>query len=301
MNWKKLGLIFCPDNQFDWMRTHAAVPFAQHIAGNEFKVYFSTRDLYGKSNTGSVTFDIRQPGKILSCSNQPLLTPGSFGAFDEDGAMPSWFVEHKKQQYLYYTGWSLAQSVPFRNAIGLAIKKDEVFERISEGPIVDRGIYDQFFVANPCVLIDGAIWRMWYISCVNWKMANNIPRHFYNIKYAESDDGINWGRTGAVCINFSSSGEYAISRPCVIKDANNYKMWYSYRGPAYRIGYAESQNGIDWHRQDEKVGIDVSKNGWDSQMIEYPHVFDHGGHRYMLYNGNDYGRTGFGLAILEQD
>jgi len=76
-------------------------------------------------------------------------------------------------------------------------------------------------------------------------------------------------------------------------------MWYSYRGSKYRIGYAESKDGISWIRKDSEVGIDVSSSGWDSDMIEYPHVFDHGGQLYMLYNGNGYGKTGIGLAVLE--
>lgn len=57
----------------------------------------------------------------------------------------------------------------------------------------------------------------------------------------------------------------------------------------------------DWVRKDEEVGIDVSKQGWDSEMIEYLHVFDHKAKRYMFYNGNKYGKTGFGLAVLEND
>ena len=75
-------------------------------------------------------------------------------------------------------------------------------------------------------------------------------------------------------------------------------MWYSYRGQSYRLGYAESANGLNWQRKDGQVGIDVSDAGWDSEMIEYAHVFAHKGEQYMLYNGDGYGKTGVGLAIL---
>ncbi len=82
-----------------------------------------------------------------------------------------------------------------------------------------------------------------------------------------------------------------------------YHMWFSYRGAGnrYRIGYAQSQDGQQWDLQLGKVGINVSESGWDSEMIEYPFVFDHKGARYMLYNGNGYGKTGFGLAVLEKE
>jgi hypothetical protein len=75
-------------------------------------------------------------------------------------------------------------------------------------------------------------------------------------------------------------------------------MWFSKRGTSYRIGYAESTDGLDWRRMDSEVGIDVSPSGWDSEMVEYPCVFDAAGRRWMLYNGNGYGRTGIGLAEL---
>ena len=90
-----------------------------------------------------------------------------------------------------------------------------------------------------------------------------------------------------------------MSRPCVLKENGLYKMWYSYRGQSYRIGYAESKDGFEWTRMDADVGIDVSESGWDSEMIEYPFVFDQNGERFMLYNGNSYGKTGIGLARLE--
>ena len=129
-------------------------------------------------------------------------------------------------------------------------------------------------------------------------MVNGKPRHSYHIRYAESDDGLHWRRSGRVCIDYQSEEEYAISRPSVLRDGDLYRMWYSYRGSSYRIGYAESDDGVAWVRKDEEAGIDVSPDGWDSEMIEYPCVFDHAGSRYMLYNGNGYGATGIGLAEL---
>jgi hypothetical protein len=139
---------------------------------------------------------------------------------------------------------------------------------------------------------------MWYLSCTNWNNVNGKSRHRYHIKYAESSDGIQWERNGNISIDYSNDSEYAISRPSVMRDKDCWRMWYSYRGKSYRIGYAESIDGLRWERIDQEVGIDVSDSGWDSQMIEYPFVFDHDGQRYLLYNGNGYGRTGFGLAAL---
>ena len=45
----------------------------------------------------------------------------------------------------------------------------------------------------------------------------------------------------------------------------------------------------------------MSAEGWDSEMICYPYVFEHRGRFFMLYNGNGYGKTGFGVAVLENN
>jgi hypothetical protein len=75
-------------------------------------------------------------------------------------------------------------------------------------------------------------------------------------------------------------------------------MWFCARGSAYRIYTAESDDGIAWRRT-AAPALEVSDSGWDSEMVEYPFVFDHNGARYMLYAGNGFGKTGFGIAVLD--
>ena len=303
MQWKKYGLIFCPSKENETFYTHAAVPIAQHLFEDIFKIIFSSRDINNRSYTNYIVVDLNEPSTILDWSKKPLLTPGELGCFDDSGSMASWLIEHNNTNYLYYIGWNLGVTVPFRNSIGLAVMRasaDE-FTRFSKGPVVDRTMEEPHFTASCCVMIDNNIWKMWYLSCTGWEIINGVPKHNYHIKYAESDDGLNWRREGVVAIDFAGSNEFAISRPSVLKDKDGWHMWYSYRGESYRIGYAQSPDGINWTRLDHLVGMDVSAEGWDSEMIEYPFVFDHKNKRYMLYNGNGYGRTGFGLAVLEND
>jgi predicted GH43/DUF377 family glycosyl hydrolase len=301
LKWRKLGLVFNPSGEQDWMRGYAAVPIAEHLYDDIFKIYFSSRDCQNRSNTGYIIINILQPTHILDKSSSPVLAPGNLGEFDDSGAMATWLVDNNGESYLYYIGWNLGVTVPFRNSIGLSISEDrENFTRYSNGPIVDRTMNEPHFSASCCVIIDSGIWKMWYLSCTGWQIRDGKAEHSYHIKYAESDDGISWRRDGLVAIDFSEADEYAISRPSVIKDRDCWRMWYSTRGDSYRIGYAESADGRQWDRKDEHSGIDVSEAGWDSEMIEYPFVFDHAGRRYMLYNGNGYGKSGLGLAVLEQ-
>lgn len=297
--WQKVGMIYCPSGERDWLRSHASVPIAEHIEGDVFRIYFSSRNKENQSYTGYVVLDITRPSQILELSAEPVLIPGGLGEFDDSGAMATWLVHLNDTRLLYYIGWNLGVTVPFRNSIGLAISESGGrFKRYANGPILDRSISEPHFVASCCVIPGTEKWRMWYLSCTDWSIHDGKIRHRYHIKYAESTDGISWVRKGQVAIDYANDAEYAISRPSVIRDNDCWRMWFSHRGSSYRIGYAESVDGMNWDRLDHHCRIDVSKTGWDAEMIEYPFVFDHGGERYMLYNGNGYGKTGLGLAVL---
>lgn len=302
MKWQKLGVVFAPTGGIDWMATHAAAPFVDHLGGDLYRAYFSSRDRMSRAQVGFVDIDVTNPSAIHSISKVPVVGLGPRGSFDDAGALGGCIVNSGDRKYLFYSGWNIGGSVPFRNAIGLAVSDDAglTFVKVSAGPILDRSIHDPAFAAGPHVLIENGTWRMWYSSCVGWREEGALLKHYYHIKYAESENGIDWTRRGKVCIDFSSPNEYAISVPCVVRDGGTYRMWYSYRGRRYRIGYAESPDGLHWTRFDAQAGIDVSSEGPDSDMIEYPCVFDHRGTRLMLYNGNDYGKTGICLAALRE-
>jgi hypothetical protein len=266
-----------------------------------WRLYFSGRDEEGRSRLGFAELDLRGRPEVGRVGQRPLLEPGPVGAFDDHGVSASWITEHEGRLYLYYIGWNLGVTVPFYTAVGLALSDDggESWRRFSEGPIIGRDPVDPYHVGSVCVLVEDGLWRMWYLSGCGWRMEGGRPRHYYHIRYGESADGIAWRRAGRVCIDFRSPDEYAIARPCVVRDGGRYRMWYSYRGDAYRIGYAESPDGLTWERKDDQLGLAASGQGWDSEMAAYPFVFDEGGRRYMAYNGNGYGRTGVGLAILD--
>lgn len=301
MKWTKLGLVFCPNNNHAWMRTHAANPVAEHIDGDTYRIYFSCRDRDNRSSIGWVEIDLGKPTQVLRVSDQPVLSPGPVGTFDDSGASMGWLLRVSQRRYLYYLGWNLSVTVPWRNSIGLAISDtlDGDYIKYSMAPIMDRDAVDPFSISYPCVLREGGNWRMWYGSNLNWGPNQRDMAHV--IKHAESGDGIHWCRDGRIALNFKSAEEYAISRACVLRMKVGYRMWYSFRGASYRIGYAESPDGLKWERLDARAGISVSDSGWDRESVEYPFVFEHRGQKYMLYNGNGYGRTGFGIAVLEQD
>jgi predicted GH43/DUF377 family glycosyl hydrolase len=301
MKWTKLGRIFCPEDNFDWMRSHAAGPIAEPVEGDRFRIYFGCRDAANRTSIGSLELDITRPERILHLSSEPVIGPGRPGLFDDSGTSTGCLVRNGSARYFYYLGWNLGVTVPWRNTIGLARSDGPglAFEKCSRAPLLDRCEVDPFSISYPWVMHDGDRWKMWYGSNLNWGAEAREMAHV--IKYAESSDGIHWQRDGAIAINFASPAEYAIAKPCVVKEGSRYRMWYSHRGPSYRIGYAESADGIHWDRHDGAVGIDVSPTGWDSESIQYACVFRHRERLYMLYNGNSYGKTGFGLAVSTDD
>lgn len=299
MRWKKLGLLIEPDLQTSWMSSYCGPSFVQ-VEENKIIIFMQGRGDENISRIGKMVLD--EYFHIVYTESIPLLSEGEIGYFDESGVSYPWIVTDGDTEYLYYTGWVAGGIGGFQNFVGLAVRSDKrkPFVRLQRVPIMDRTDQEPVGVGSVSVLKENEIWKMWYTSFVKWEKTSNGLKHFYRICYAESDDGIHWKRDGKVAIDFANEEEYAIAKPCVIKENGIYKMWYSYRGEHYRIGYAESHDGITWTRKDEISGIHSSESGWDSNMIEYAYIFDFKNKRYMLYNGNGYGQSGLGLAVLEE-
>jgi hypothetical protein len=311
MRWEKRGIIFRADKQFPWMCHHSSVPIAEKINERVLRIYFGPRDAEGRTVVAFIEVDADNPSRVLRIHDRPVLGLGELGTFDDSGAMPSCIVPREGKKYLYYQGWNRGVTVPYRNAIGLAVSEDDgiTFRRAFQGPILDRTAFEPFFCATPFVLFDEGRWRMWYASSTGFATVHGKPEPRYQIKYAESKDGLSWDRPNKISIPYKFDGE-ANARPCVIKNDGRYRMWYCYRGSvdyrtdkaqSYRIGYAESTNGLEWERLDHLVGIDRSTEGWDSLMTSYPFVYEHRGVLHMLYTGNGFSETGIGYAVLIDD
>lgn len=301
--WRKLGRIFELENLHPRMKTHAANPTVFQLGQGYIRVYFSARDSEKRASIGWAVFDLNNlAAGALEVSKEPILTPGEPGTFDDSGVSMGCLAKDGEKLRLYYLGWNLGVTVPWRNSVGMAVSEDGglSFKRNSLAPLLDRCCTDPYSISYPWVLCKGVgDWLIWYGSNLSWGSGKNQEEMAHVIKIGSSKDGLIWHREGKIALEFKGPEEYAMSKPCVIKDGETYRMWYSFRGKAYNIGYAESHDGKTWTRRDESSGISVSDSGWDSQSIEYPCIFDDIGARWMLYNGNKYGLSGFGLAVQE--
>jgi hypothetical protein len=309
--WEKKRHIFKADNHYPWMSHHAAGPLADRLNERVLRIYFGTRDVYNRTVAAFIEVEADHPANVLYVHDRPALSLGKPGSFDDSGVSPSCLVNHRGKKFLYYTGWNQSVTVPYRNSIGLAVSEDggRTFERLFEGPVLDRNHIDPYFCMTPFVMIDEGKWKLWYGSTTGFITEQEKAYPVYQIKYAESDNGFEWVRRSDACIEYKFPGE-ANARPCVIKENGIYRMWYCFRGStgfrtdknqSYRIGYADSLDGTRWRRKDEIAGIERSEEGWDSLMMEYPFVYEHRGIKHMLYNGNGFGETGFGYAVMTED
>jgi predicted GH43/DUF377 family glycosyl hydrolase len=304
MRWEKLGRVFVAEGQHDWMRTHAAWPRAVHLRGDVFRIFCSVRDGRSRSHVAFLDIDVNRPTEILALSESPVLSPGEAGSFDDAGVIPCAVVPLGSRRALYYAGLSLTAGDSYICLGGLADLDHDlgVATRRFPGPLLDQ---DE---AQP--LTGGSVWvvpqpargtfHMWYESGVGEGLGAPGPFSRFAIKHAVSSDGVRWRRLHEVSIGDALERSY-VSNPSVVIEGNTFMMWYSYKlSGRYRIGYADSADGVTWVLKDDSVGIEPSASGWDSEDVEYPSVFTHGRDLYMLYNGNQYGRTGFGLARRER-
>jgi len=314
-NWKKLGKVFTPQEVTDrnWLKEFAQAP-ATLVFDDFVRVYFSCRppiDENGQyvSYSAFVDLDRRDLFKVLRVSDQPILTLGGLGEFDEFGTYPVSVIRVNDKVYVYYAGWTRCESVPFNVAIGMAVSSDggTTFTKLGTGPILSYSPDEPFILSGPKIRLFNGVYYLWYIAGRKWKMVDGRPEPVYKIRMATSTDGFNWEKIDKDLIESRIEIDEAQASPDVFFSNGTYHMFFCYRysgnfrkkEKGYRIGYATSTDLITWARDDTKAGIDVSDLGWDSEMISYPHVFELDDQIYLAYLGNQVGRHGFGLAVLD--
>ena len=315
--WNKLGKVFDPtstQHKRPWLQEFAQAP-STLIFDDFVRVYFSCRpprDENGQYTSYSAYVDLDRKNlfNILRVSEKPILELGKLGTFDEFGTYPVSVISNNDSLFCYYAGWTRCISVPFNVAIGLGISNDggKTFNKCGDGPILSYDPEEPFILSGPKIRKFNDIFYLFYIAGKKWIMVDDKPEPVYTIRMATSSDGLSWNKLGRELIPPRVEENESQASPDVFYKDGKYHMFFSYRRSenyrgkkgGYRIGYAYSENLIDWIRDDSKVGIDISEDGFDNEMVAYPHVFELDGEHYMMYLGNQVGRFGFGLAILEK-
>lgn len=302
MKWEKKGLIYKPEGKQYWDKSYGILPTPYFLKReNLIRIFFSSTD---ENNFGRVSFidvNAENPSEIVYSKGTPVLDIGNPGTFDDCGVVPSSVINYNGSYYMYYVGFQRTGRMPYMLFSGLAISSNNSpFSRVSEAPIIDRSSSYFLSMAAPYVIFEDNIFKMWLWIGQQWLKVNEKPYIKATIGYAESTNGLDWNIIKDDCIKPDEDNQFSVGRPWVVKYNNNYQMYYSVRyiNKLYRIGFAESEDGINWNRKDNQIGIDVSNTGWDSEMICYPAVLKIKEKTYLFYNGNNNGETGFGYAEL---
>ena len=305
MKWNKRGLIWQPNTNLWWQQHYGILPTPEYLENeNVIRIYFATTCAEKYGRISFIDVDADNPSRIVYESPEPILNVGELGCFDDCGLNPSCIVnDDAGNKMLYYVGYQRTYRMPYMLYAGVAVqdKNTQHWQRVQNTPILERSPQIPYSSAAPFVIRDAGIYKMWFWIARNWTLVNNKPYLQAFINYAESKDGIHWELDAAPCLEPNWETEFSVGRPYVVKQGDLYKMWYSVRyvDKLYRLGYAESLDGRQWTRKDSEVGIDVSVDGWDSEMICYPAVLQVKNKTYLFYNGNNNGMTGFGYAELE--
>lgn len=316
MKWLKHGRIFDPTAH---TLPNGCVQFAQSpqaLVFDDFvRIYFSTRavDTKGKFLSHIAFVELRKNLRdVIRVSDQTVIPLGGLGCFDEHGIFPMNVVRHGDLVYGYTCGWNRRVSVSVDTSVGLAISRDNGlhFERVGEGPVLAASLHEPCLVGDGFVLVIDGAFHMWYIFGTGWKKyaPDVAPDRTYKIGHATSHDGVNWTKEEARQIISDQLGpDESQALPTVAKIGRRHHMFFCYResfdfrkanGRGYRIGHAWSDDLYNWTRDDDTLRLEGTAGAWDSDMQCYPHVFECDGKMYLLYNGNEFGRLGFGLAEL---
>lgn len=316
--WKKLGLLFNPleHKVAPWLNEYAQSP-ATLIFDDFVRVYFSCRsqreaDGQITSYSAYVDLDRKNLFNILRVASKPVFELGDKGCFDEFGTYPMSAIRNKDEIWAYYAGWTRCVSVPFNTAIGVAISNNdgETFNKIGKGPILSYSLDEPFILSVPKIRKFNDLFYLFYVCGKKWVMVNGQPEMSLKIRMAHSTDGINWIKINKNLVLENLGVDESQASPDVIFKNGFYHMFFDYWDPYTfrytknrKIGYAYSSDLINWTRDDSRVGIKpaIEQDAFDYEMVAYPHVFELDEKIYMLYLGNEVGRYGFGLAILENE
>ena len=304
--WRKLGLVHCASGELPWALTHAYCPTPFVTGdGERIRVLCAFLDADRIGRCGWVDVDARRPERVLGISGAPVLDIGRAGTFDEHGVTPLSVVRLASGGLrLYYAGWQRGLGVRYSLFTGAAESHDDggSFTRVSEAPVLDRSDGELHVRTGGLVLPDGEGWQMWYAGGTGWIGEGSEARPRYALRHVRSRDGLHWPRLGSVCLE-PRDDELGFGRPGILRRGGTLHMWYGRRAltGAYELGYATSQDGLTWERDDDHAGLERGPAGaWDSEMVGLSGLVETPDATFLFYNGNGYGATGFGVAVAAE-
>ncbi len=309
VDWTKRGAIYCPSGASTLEATHAMVPTPLLLQGGTvIRVFYTALDADGVGRPFYVDVDASDPTRVIGRSTAPLMDIGRPGTFDDNGALITSVVHAADGVlYAYYVGFELGRRIRYRLLTGLARSVDggATFERLRETPILERSDAELYFRGGPFVLNENGRFRMWYVAGSRWTELQGKSMPEYRVMYLESGNGLDWADRGRLVLDITDADEHGFGRPYTLrKPDGGYAHFYSIRRRslmAYRMGYAESGDGVTWVRDDARINLEPGPGSEDDTAIMYAAPIVVGSKLLCFYNGNDFGKTGILLAERNLD
>lgn len=300
MTWVQRQNLYRPTGSHPKLLSHASNPLPVHLAGDVYRIFYNARDEHNRSSIGAVDIDIMSK-EVVREFNEPLFQYGEPSSFYSNGISLGNVVDIRSTKYLYFMGWTKPSQGHWYGEIGRLLVTDDVqLELANDEPVLTLDEFDPISLSYPWVMWHGGVYKMWYGSTESWEADNGEMIHV--IKCAESDDGQTWVKK-RIALPYRVGVAQAFSRPTVHENSDgSLTMWFSFRSgvnDTYKIGTSTSVDGQVWSFPREEESLKPPAAGWDCQMVEYPYVFSHKSELYMLYNGNQFGASGFGIAALD--
>jgi predicted GH43/DUF377 family glycosyl hydrolase len=170
-------------------------------------------------------------------------------------------------------------------------------------PVVDIAYLDdiaweKIAVETATVLIDEEAdptqrYQMWYSGI-------GLIDGVYEIGQAVSADGLVWVKYWEPVLPIQSLESWDsgfLEGPSVIKNETGYHMWYAAYDGYFNgqvtdgkvcIGYATSDNGLDWVRYSDEPVMMPDADSWESVYVQDPHVIYYNDQYHMWYGGVDH-------------
>lgn len=300
--WEKLGRVYCAAGEDPWRTSHAYLPTACVLSADTIRVFVAFLDDAGMGRVGYVDVDALNPTTVIGVSERPCLDLGRPGTFDEHGVSPLCLARVGPLLYLYYAGWQRSASVRYFLFTGLAKSGDDGvnFVRVSEAPILDRCDGELLVRTGGFVFSHRDRWIFAYMGGSQQMEVAGKATPTYDLMTLSSKSPIAWAGRGSLSLSPNRPTEFGFGRPWVISEHGSCHMWLSVRTAArgYELSYAESADGVSWLRRDDALRFVGPQDAWDSETKSFASVVDTRGGRFMFYNGNGYGATGFGVARL---
>lgn len=301
--WIDLGLRFeAPGSGL--LRTHAMLP-TPIVLADCIRVFFSSCDAELRGRIFCVDLSLDHPHTVIHFDPAPVLDLGAAGSFDADGVNPCHLEIVDDVWRLYYVGWQrLSQDVPYTLLAGLALSDDrgKTFVRWKYEPVLPATPDERYFRTAPFVRRVGDGFEMLYIGgnrFVGSPSGKLLPR--YAIRRSRSMDGIRWSDPAEdVLLPDEVRGEIGFGRPRIeTLPGQAPALMVSVRTEqTYTLMSGPWDEGPFDRSRLVKV-IDAAPHGWASEMTCFGATCQVEGRTLLLYNGNGFGRTGFGLAYRD--